>query len=75
MPRFELRLLSCLLCAMLVLTSRASADEFRVTETDDEIKIETSKLEAELVGGSARGQNEHRAEQTRQQTQFKSWHE
>ena len=46
MPRFELRLLSCLLCAMLVLTSRASADEFRVTETDDEIKIETSKLEA-----------------------------
>lgn len=46
MPRFELRLLSCLLLAMFALASHASADEFRVTETDDEIKIETSKLEA-----------------------------
>lgn len=46
MPRFELRLLSCLLFAMFALASHASADEFRVTETDDEIKIETSKLEA-----------------------------
>ncbi len=32
--------------AMLFATSLASADEFRVTETDDEIKIESSKLEA-----------------------------
>src|SRR5436309_6388835 len=48
MRRIRLRPLTCLLFVFFGLTLFSSADEFRVTETDDEIKIETSKLEATI---------------------------
>lgn len=48
MQRFDWPRLASLLFAMFVLPLSSLADEFRVTETDDEIKIETSKLEASI---------------------------
>ena len=48
MQRLDWTRLASLWIAMFVLPSLVSADEFRVTETDDEIKIETSKLEATI---------------------------
>lgn len=45
MLQFSSRLLTASMCLLLSL-SPLVADEFRVTETDDEIKIETSKLKA-----------------------------
>ena len=48
MRRSVLLAASALFLSIGGLTSIAAADEFRVTETDDEIKIETSKLEASI---------------------------
>ena len=46
--RSLLILANVLLAAFFGILPRAWAEEFRVTETDDEIKIETSKLEATI---------------------------
>jgi hypothetical protein len=46
MRRDGLRLAATLFCVVLGSTLVVWAEEFRITETDDEIKIESSKLEA-----------------------------
>lgn len=48
MRRSDLCLTTCFLCCAVVLTSLVSGEEFRVTENDDEIQIETSKLSAAI---------------------------